>query len=105
MTNGPDLKTIRDGIYHVSLVSRIHSMKANPVVPAPDERNVLGVRPAKRHGRAGRATAFHSHMRQVRSVPNLFGEHAALVRKIFDRCDEGFGIAARSEFVVTAFSC
>src|SRR2546430_17649728 len=44
-------------------------------------------------------------MRQVRSIPNLFGDHPALVRKIFDRRDERFGIATGREFVMAAFSC
>src|SRR4029077_5892038 len=59
----------------------------------------------KRHRRARRTTAFHSCLRQVGSIPNLFGDHAALVRKIFDCRDQRFWIATGSEFVVAAFSC
>src|SRR5438045_5481686 len=79
-------------------------MEANAIMPAPDERNVLSVRPAKRHRRARRTTAFHSCVRQVGSIPNLFGKHAALVRKIFDGRDKRFRIATGGEFVMASFS-
>ena len=62
------------------------------------------MRPAKRHRRACRTTKFHSCVRQVGSIPNLFGKHAALVRKIFDRRDQRFWIATGSEFVMASFS-
>src|ERR1700746_353708 len=79
-------------------------MEANAVMPAPDERNVLGVRPAKRHRRACRTTAFHSCLWQIGSIPNLFGEHATLVGKLFDRGDERFWIATGNELVMATFS-
>ena len=105
MTKSPNLVSTLHWIDDVSLVRRLDAVKANAVVPAAHERNIFGVRPAKRHRRAGRTTAFHSCMRQVGSVPNLFGDHAALVRKIFHRRDERFWIATGSEFVMAAFSC
>src|SRR5262245_6295499 len=79
-------------------------MEANAVMPAPHKRNVLGVRPAKRHRRARRTTAPHSCARQIGSIPDLFGEHAALVGKIFDRSDERFWITTSSKFVMATFS-
>src|SRR5262245_8563111 len=101
---GPNLKTVRHWIHHVSLVGRIDPVEANAIMSAPNQRNVLGVRPAKRHRRTCRTTAFHFCVRQVGSIPNLFSEHAALVRKMFDGCDERFWITTGSEFVMTAFS-
>src|SRR5215470_20398151 len=97
----PNLKTVRHWIYYVSLVGRLNPMEANTVMPAADQRNVLGVRPAKRHRRTRRTTPFHPCVRQVGSIPNLFGQHAAIVRKIFDRLDERFWIATGREFVMT----
>src|SRR5215470_13933219 len=68
VTKRPDLTTVRHGIHYVSLVRRIDPMEANAVMPAPDERNVLGVRPAKRHRRACRTTASHPCVRQIGSI-------------------------------------
>src|SRR6266536_1132917 len=104
VTKGPNLKTVRRWIYHISLIRRIDPMEANAIMPASDERNVLGVRPAKRHRRARRTTAFHPCMRQIGSIPNLFSEHAALIRDILHRSDERFWISPCSEFVMAAFS-
>src|SRR5262245_62086504 len=106
ITNSPNLKTVRHWIDHVSLVGRIDPIEANAIMPAPNQRNVLGVRPAKRHRRTCRTTACHFCVRQVGSIPNLFGEHAALVhvRKASDGRDERFWITTGSEFVMTAFS-
>src|SRR5262245_3629699 len=75
----PDLKTVRHWIYHVSLVRRVDSRETNAVMSAPDQRDVLCVRPAKRHRRTGWTTGFHSCAWQVRSIPNLFGKHAAFI--------------------------
>src|SRR5262249_5390716 len=94
----------RRWIYHVSLVRRLDMMEANAVMPASDERNVLGVRPAKRHRRARRTATFHPCMRQIGSIPNLLGEHAALIRKVFHCRDERFWVSTRNEFVMAAFS-
>src|SRR5439155_5630459 len=104
VTKGPNLKTVRRWIYHISLIRRLDPMEANAIMPASDEGNVLGVRPAKRHRRARGTTAFHPCMRQIGSIPNLFGEHAALVRKIFHCRDERFWICTRNKFVMAAFS-
>src|SRR4029077_6821892 len=71
---------------------------------AAHEGNVFGVRPAKRHCRAGWTTAFHMSARQVRSVPYLFGDHPTLVREIFYRRDKRLWIAPRSQLVMAAFS-
>src|ERR1051325_1700754 len=100
----PNLKTVWHWIYYVSLVGRFDPIETNAVMPAPNQRNVLGMRPAQRHCRTCRTTASHFCVRQVGSIPNLFGEHSALVRKIFDRCDERFWIATGSKFVMAAFS-
>src|SRR5437763_5172231 len=104
VTKGPNLKTVRRWIYHISLIRRIDPMEANAIMPATDEGNVLGVRPAKRHRRACGATASHPCMRQIGSIPNLFGKHAALVRKIFHCRDERFWISTRNKVVMVAFS-
>src|SRR5437879_3060946 len=103
-TEGPNLKTVRRGIYHISLIRRLDPMEANAIMPASDKGDVLGVRPAKRHRRARRTTASHPCMRQIGSIPNLFGEHAALVRKVFHCGDERFWISPGNEFVMAAFS-
>src|SRR5262245_30032950 len=104
MTKGPNLEAVRHRIHYISLVRRFDSREANAVMPAPDQRDVFGVRPAERHRRTGWTTGLHSCLGQVWSIPNLFGEHAALVRKIFDRRDKRFWIATGSELVVAAFS-
>src|SRR5438477_2471156 len=93
VTKGPNLKTVRRWIYHVSLIRRIDPMEANAIMPASDKGNVLGVRPAKRHRRACGATAPHSCVWQVGPIPNLFGEHSALIREILHRSDERFWIS------------
>src|SRR5438552_1679728 len=104
VTKGPNLKTVRRWIYHISLIRRIDPMEANAIMPASDEGDELRVRPAKRHRRARRTTASHPCMRQIGSIPNLFGKHAALVRKVFHGRDERFWISTRHEFVMAAFS-
>ena len=105
MTKRPNLKAVRYWIHDVALVRWVHTMEANAVVAAAHERNVFGVRPAKRHRSACRAPAFHSQMWQVRSVPNLLGKHPACVGKIFHRSDEWFWISTGREFIMAAFSC
>jgi hypothetical protein len=95
----PTLHRIRD----VALIRRIDAVEAHAIMPTAHERNVFGMRPAKWHRGAGRTTA--SQVWQVDSVPNLFGEHPALVRKIFHCCDERFWVAPGSQFIMAAFSC
>src|SRR5215469_16148975 len=63
------------------------------------------MRPAKRHRRAGRGTAFHSRARQILAIPYLFSEHATLVGKILHCLEERFWVPAGGEFVVAAFAC
>src|SRR5215831_10155040 len=104
MTRSPDLVTIWHWIQNVAPIRRIDPGETNPVMTTAHKGNIFGVRPAKRHRRACRTTASHFRMRQVGSVPDLFGKHSALVRKIFHRFDEWFWIATGGEFVVTAFS-
>src|SRR5262249_30426998 len=101
---GPNLKPVRHWIHDVSLVGRLDPMKANTVMPASNQRNVLGMRPAKRHRRTCWTTRLQSCMRQVWSIPNLFRQHAALIRKIFDRFNKRFWIATRSKLIMAAFS-
>src|SRR5262245_35555288 len=105
MPRSPDLIPALCWIHHVTLVRRIHAIVANAVMPAAHKRYVLGVRPAKRHRRPSRTTAFHSHVRQVWSIPNLFGQHAACVGEIFHRPDELLRVAPGGKLVVPAFSC
>src|SRR5204862_7927162 len=50
------------------------------------------------------AAAFHPVARQVIRVPKLFGDHSALVGKVFHRLDEWERIAAGIQFVMTAFA-
>src|SRR5437899_10936283 len=104
MTKRPNLKTVRRWIHYVPLVRRIDAMKANAILPATDERNVLGVRPAKRHCRASGATAPQSCVWQVGPITNLFGEHSALIREILHRSDARFSISTSSEYVTATFS-
>src|ERR1043166_7528249 len=105
MTTRPTLAAISPWLHAVSLVGRVDAMKANAIIPASYQRTVCGVRPAKRHRRTCRTAGFHSCVRQGGSIPNRFRKHAALIRKIFDRGDKRFWIAAGSEFVMAAFSC
>jgi hypothetical protein len=43
-------------------------------------------------------------VRQIRSIPQLFGKHATLICKIFYGSDERHRIAAGCQFVMAAFS-
>src|SRR5438876_4148329 len=114
MTKSPNLVSTLRWIYDVASVRRLDTVEANAIMPAAHERNIFSVRPAKRHCRAGWTTASHTATRlataspsrggQVRSVPQLFGDHAALIRKVFHRCDEALWVAASSQFVMAAFS-
>src|SRR5438132_1822436 len=104
MTKSPNLVSTLHWIYDVALVRRLDANEADAVMAAAHERNIFSMRPAKRHCRASRTTASHSRIRQIVTVPYLFGEHPTLVRKIFDRRDEWFWIASGSQFVVAAFS-
>src|SRR5207244_11805070 len=105
MTKSPNLVSTLRWIYDVALVRRLDTVEANAVMPAAHERNIFSVRPAKRHCRASRTTAFHPRMRQIFAVPNLLCDHAALIRKVFDRGDERFWIAPRGQLVMAAFTC
>src|SRR5207249_10994482 len=49
-------------------------------------------------------TTLQAAIRQVISVPELFGEHPTLVGKLFYCLDEGHRIAADRQFVMAAFS-
>src|SRR4029077_1000681 len=89
---------------HVALERRLDAIETDAVVTAAHERNIFGVRPAKRHCSAGRATAFHSHTRQILTVPDLFGQHPAFIGKIFHRLDERLRVPAGSQFVMAAFA-
>src|SRR4030095_2571634 len=71
---------------------------------AAHERDVFGRRPKKRHRRAGGTPEFHMRIWQVRPVPQLFSEHAALIRKILYGRNERLWIASGREFVMAAFS-
>ena len=102
MSKTPNLVPALDWIHHIALECRFDSVEADPVMAAAHKRNIFRVRPAKRHRRAGRATAFHPAIRQIIGVPDLFGNHAALIRKIFHRHDERFRIASGSQFVMAA---
>src|SRR5437016_3386686 len=104
MTKSPNLVSTLHWIYDVALVRRLDPVEANAVMPAAHERNIFSVRPAKRHCRASRTTAFHPRMRQIFAVPNLLCDHTAFIGKIFDRRDERLRIAPRSQLVMPAFS-
>src|SRR5437867_4425339 len=104
MTKSPNLVSTLHWIYDVALVRRLDAVEANAVMAAAHQRNIFSVGPAKRHCRASRATAFHPCMRQIFAVPDLLCDHAALIRKVFDRRDERFWIASRSQLVMPAFS-
>src|SRR5437588_11648492 len=105
MAQSPNLVSTLHWIYDVTLVGWLYAAEANAIVPAAHERNIFRVRPAKRHRRASRTTAFHSRMRQLVAVPNLLCDHAALIRKVFDGVDSRFWITPRGQFVMAAFPC
>src|ERR1700747_371654 len=104
MTQSPNFISALHGINNVALVRGFDAVEANTVVPAAHERNVFGMRPAKRHCRASRATTFHPGMGQIVSVPYLLCDHTAFIRKVFDCGNERFRIAPRSQLVMAAFS-
>src|SRR5580693_7683127 len=62
------------------------------------------MRPAQRHGRAGGLSAFHAVARQISGVPKLLADHAARVRKLFQRLDEQPRVAAGGDFVMAALA-
>jgi len=104
MAQNPNLVSILRWIYDVTLVGRLYAIEANAVMPAAHERNIFRVRPAKRHRRASRANRASFRVRQNLAVPNLLCDHAAFIRKVFDRGDERFWIAPRGQLVMAAFS-
>src|SRR5688500_6297527 len=56
------------------------------------------------YGRAGGEAALQFAVRQIVRVPELFGNHAALVGEFLDGFYEGQGIATGREFVMAAFA-
>src|SRR4030095_744163 len=102
MAQSPDLVPAFYRILDVTLVCSIDAIETNAVVTATDERYILGMRPAQRHGCSGGLAAFH--VGQIVRVPKLFGDHSTLIGKILDRGDERSWIATRSEFVMAAFA-
>src|SRR5437867_4418976 len=91
MTKSPNLVSTLHWIYDVALVRRLDAIEADAVMAAAHERNIFSMRPAKRHRRAGRTTAFHSRMGQIFAVPNLLCDHTAFIRKISIAAMNGFG--------------
>jgi hypothetical protein len=100
MVEQPDFVAAGDGFGHVTLVRPVRSVKANPVVPAAHQRNIFGVRPAQRHGRAGGQAAFHFAVRQVVVVPKLLGNHVPCVGEFFDGLNVRQRVASRRQFVM-----
>src|SRR5206468_6366184 len=85
MANRPNLVIGLHWIQYVAFECWFNAIKADAIMTAAHERNIFSVRPAKRHCRAGWTTASHTATRlataspsrggQVRSVPQLFGDH------------------------------
>src|SRR5215216_5302834 len=115
MSNRPNFIPTWHRVQNIPLERCLNAIKTDAVMPTAHQRDIFSVRPAKGHRGAGGATWFHvgawlaaarsSRRRQIRSVPQLFGEHAALVRKIFHRGNQGLWIASRSQLVMASFAC
>src|SRR5581483_5872021 len=104
VAQAPDFVRALDRVCHIALICRLDAIEADAVVAAAHQRHVLSVRPTQRHRRAGRAAAFQSGVRQVGAIPNLFCNHAALIRKILHRLDKWPGIAPGGQLVMAAFA-
>src|SRR5438874_4225670 len=104
ITQCPDLIIALHRVCHVSLKCGSDAVDTSSVMAAAHQRNVFRVRPTKRHCRAGWGPEFHMGLWQVRFVPQLFGEHAALVGKILDGRNERLWITSGRQFVMATFS-
>src|SRR6266496_1201277 len=104
MAKSPNLISTWDRVPHIAAERGLDVMKAHAVMTTAHQREIFGVGPAERHSGAGGAAAFHMSIGQVRSVPYLFCDHAALIGKIFYRRDEGLGLEPGSQFIMRAFS-
>src|SRR5437870_11849829 len=62
------------------------------------------MRPAERHCRTRRFTAFHASLRQIGVIPNLLRQHAAFIGKAFERADKSHRISAGSQLVMAALA-
>src|SRR2546430_2530153 len=96
MAKTPNLVPTLHWIQQVTSERRFDAIKADAVMAAAHKRNIFGVRPTKRHCRASWTTAFHSTIRQVSSVPQLFADHPTLVGKVFHCRDERLWIEPAS---------
>ena len=91
-------------VKYIALERRVDSIEADPVVTTAYEPDIFGMRPAERHRRAGGFSAFQPAIRQIRSVPQLFRNHAASIGKPFNRFDKRHRIALSSEFIMAALA-
>ena len=100
----PHLMRVRMWCADVALVGWFDAIEADAVALAAHEGKVFGVAPAQRHrGASGRASREFG-ARQIVSVPELLGEHPALVRHLLERGDEGERVATGRQFVVAALA-
>lgn len=81
-------------------------IELTPVGQGPDQLDVFGMRPDQRHGRPGGMSVEELSRRQVRGVPALLREHAALAGLPFHDFEQraGFGGIAGRQFIVRPFA-
>ena len=104
VAEAPDLVRAWYRLRDVTLVGRLHAIEHHSIATAANQAEILGVRPAERHGRAGGFSAPKMPTLQVIIIPQLLGKHTAFVCHAFEHIDVRQWIAAGGQFVVAAFS-
>jgi len=87
----------------MSVLERSAVKLTDSVVAAPHQRDVFRVRPAQGHGCAGRLPFYRFLGGQIIGIPELFGDHSALVAKFLHRFNERHRVLSGCQFIMPAF--